>query len=141
MNQTYSFYRPDGTLTGRTVSCPPEMLAGMTPAGLTSIEGAHDHLCKRVDVATGEVVDYQPPQPSPHHEWDGRRWNLSSAAQQAKAAEGGALVALAAADQRRIRALSDLALGIAGATARLESIEAECAQHRARLAAARDALK
>jgi hypothetical protein len=38
--------------------------------------GHYDGLCQRVDVQTGEVVDYQPPRPSPNHDWDEqtKRW-------------------------------------------------------------------
>lgn len=142
MRGTWSYYKAEtGLFVGVVYSGPVGSEETNAPEGCVPIAGRHDQLCKRVDVATGAVVDYQPPQPSKHHAWDGRRWRLTAEAQQAQAAEANALVALAAADQRRIRALSDLALKVDGATSRLESIEAECQQHRARLSAARSALK
>lgn len=44
--------------------------------GFAAMEGHHDHLSRKVDPATGEVVDHQPPQPDDRHEWDGtaKRW-------------------------------------------------------------------
>lgn len=53
-----------------------------TPAGHVAVDGHHDALSKRVNVATGEIIDYQPPQPSPDHEWNGttQRWQLSAIA-------------------------------------------------------------
>lgn len=38
--------------------------------------GDYDGMCYRVDLETGDVVDYQPPQPSPNHVWDvgTKRW-------------------------------------------------------------------
>lgn len=47
-----------------------------TPPDHVAIEGHHDHLSKRVDVETREVVDHQPPQPALDHVWDDatKRW-------------------------------------------------------------------
>lgn len=51
-------------------------------AGLAALNGYYDHLSARVDVATGKVVDYQPPQPDTDHEWNPttKRWVLNAAA-------------------------------------------------------------
>ena len=35
-----------------------------TPGGHTAIEGEFDHLAQKIDLQTGQVVDYQPPAPS-----------------------------------------------------------------------------
>ena len=53
-----------------------------TPPDHVAIEGYHDPLSNRVDMTTNTVVDYQPPQPSPEHQWDGttKRWVLCAAA-------------------------------------------------------------
>lgn len=50
------------------------------PEGIGAIEGAYDHLSQRVDIETGEVVDWQPDKPEgdeyTDHEWDAgtKRW-------------------------------------------------------------------
>jgi hypothetical protein len=47
-----------------------------TPPGHGAYVGYVDPLSQRMDVATGQIVDYQPPQPSPRHEWNQitKRW-------------------------------------------------------------------
>lgn len=51
-----------------------------TPSGYVVIDhppdGRYDHESQRVDLSTGKVVGYQPPQPSPDHEWNAetKRW-------------------------------------------------------------------
>jgi hypothetical protein len=77
VKKTWSFYRlSDGTFTGRTLCVPDNAIAMNTPAGLAVKAGIFDHLSQRVDVDSGEVVDYQPPQPNDDHEWNAevRRW-------------------------------------------------------------------
>lgn len=56
--------------------------------GFAAMEGHHDHLSRKVDPATGEVLDHQPPQPSADHEWDGtaKRWVPNAAARDHQAA-------------------------------------------------------
>lgn len=72
MNRDWSFFSPEtgeihpGTYSGSSPDA-------MTPAGFEKIAGIHDCLNKRVDLATGEVVDWQPPKPQgdefTDHEW------------------------------------------------------------------------
>lgn len=78
----WSFYDPEtGVISPHRVTIShPGQLACNTPAGLVAIEGHHDPLSKRV--VDGKVVDWQSPQPSPDHDWDGRRWNLKPEAQE-----------------------------------------------------------
>jgi hypothetical protein len=47
-----------------------------TPAGHGAFVGYVDALSQKMDVATGKLVDYQPRQPSPRHEWNSvtKRW-------------------------------------------------------------------
>ena len=53
-----------GAFTGQEVVANNEhSLRINTPDGCAAIEGQHDHLSKRVDLATGEVVDWIPPAP------------------------------------------------------------------------------
>src|SRR6185436_8258209 len=58
----WQFYDPQtGVLSSRRFSGPAHALAQNTPVGMAAVEGFHDHLSQRVDVATGEVVAYQRP--------------------------------------------------------------------------------
>ena len=65
---------------GRIVTSSVAALAANTPPGYAAIAGAFDHLAQRVDPATGQVVDYQPPAPADDElrtwAWDDatRRW-------------------------------------------------------------------
>lgn len=75
--RTYSIYEiAGGMFTGKTLTCMQEHAKTNVPNGFNIIEGRYDHLSQRVDVNTGKVVDYQPPQPSPNHKWDAitKRW-------------------------------------------------------------------
>lgn len=53
-------------------------VAANTPPGHAAMAGAHDRRRRRVDVATGAVVDYQPPAPEPDGlrtwTWDAVAW-------------------------------------------------------------------
>jgi hypothetical protein len=81
MIKTWSFCdSATGALLGRTFSGSESALAANTPEGAMAVEGVHDHMSCRVDTATGEVVDYVPPQPAADDKrtwaWDTgtRRW-------------------------------------------------------------------
>ena len=74
-----SIYRiATGLFTGRTYSGDDRHLT--LGADEAWIDGLHDHLSRRVDLTTGQVVDYQPPAPpDTEHEtfaWDAsiKRW-------------------------------------------------------------------
>lgn len=81
-----SLYDPNtGQFIGETRSGPRlQHLLANVPKGLSAIEGAIDHLSYRVDIKTGAVVDWQPPQPDADHEWNDqrRRWIKSAEVQQ-----------------------------------------------------------
>jgi hypothetical protein len=52
-----------------------------TPAGHGAYVGKYvDYLSKKVDVQTGLLVEYQPPQPSRKHTWnpDAKRWQIKN---------------------------------------------------------------
>lgn len=113
--KTWSFYDPStGRFVKRTWSGPLTDLDANTPSGCAVIDGKYDDLSQRVDLKTGEVVDYQPPQPSSEHEWqenvaNGRpRWVLNAEAIDAKIKDAAARDALKALDEKRVRALSEL---------------------------------
>lgn len=74
---TYSLYDLDtGLFTGVTIMSSPDVLRLNVPDGCGCLLGAYDQLSQRVVIETGEVIDYQPPQPSPQHQWDveTKRW-------------------------------------------------------------------
>jgi hypothetical protein len=74
---TWSKYRlADGMFTGVTVSCRGDYLDANVEPECGCVIGEYDALSQRVDLITGLVIDYQPPQPSPDHAWDAesRRW-------------------------------------------------------------------
>ena len=104
-----------------------------TPAGATAIAGQYDRLSQRVDVATGEVIDYQPPAPSADHEWresvnDGRpRWVKTAEVVQRERADRIARARIAELEAAQPRAIREHALGDESATARLQAIDQEIA--------------
>jgi hypothetical protein len=62
--------------TGGHIMCRSEFLDDNVPDGYSCLLGDFDHLCQKVDIATHEVIDYQPPKPSENHDWDSgaKRW-------------------------------------------------------------------
>lgn len=109
-----------------------EMLEANTPAGHFAVEGHYDHLSQRADIATGEVVDYQPPRPSVDHEWNDttKRWEMSAASQAKIDARSAALAGITALEAQGIRAMREAQLGVAGSQERLAGIDAQIAQLR-----------
>ena len=61
----YSLYDlQTGQFTGRQFTAPrPSDVQANTPTGCGVVSGAHDRRSCRVDLATGQVVAYQPPAP------------------------------------------------------------------------------
>lgn len=76
-----SFYHKDtGMLNSMHFSTSdPRLIVLNCPADHLWVDGHHDALSKRVDVATKQVIDYQPPRESIEHIWDDnkKRWVLS----------------------------------------------------------------
>ena len=58
-----------------------QFIAENTPAGHGAYVGYVDALSQKMDLATGHIVDYKPPQPSPRHEWNPvtKRWQKQAA--------------------------------------------------------------
>ena len=87
---TFHFYRlDDGTFIGRTLTLTTDtdaqaFVALNTPPGCAALrhDGPLNAEASRVDLETRAVVEYQPPEPSPDHEWNAqaRRWALKAAA-------------------------------------------------------------
>lgn len=137
-----SFYdKTTGLFTGRTLRCSGhsvETLGASAQEGEGFVEGLHDHVSSKVDLQTGKVIDYQPPQPSADHEWDAtaKRWKLTAAAEQREIRRQNALRQIAALEAAQARPHRELTLDPANIQARqrLEAIEKEIASLRAQLA-------
>lgn len=130
------FHRETGLLNGQLlIASDDEAVALNTPADHIAIDGHHDSLTQRVDLATAQVVDYQPPQPSPDHEWnvESKRWVLGAATAARQAARSSALLAIGQLEAKGIRAMRELALNTLGAADRLKSIDDQISALRADL--------
>ncbi|HEY3679029.1 MAG TPA: hypothetical protein VGL45_09935 [Bradyrhizobium sp.] len=92
-------------------------LALNTPPGHGVIDGHHDHLNKRVDITTGELVDYQRPAEE-------------IAAQATIDRRSLALAQIAQLEASQHRASRELSLGRPGAFERLQAIDADIAKLR-----------
>ena len=72
-----------GLFTGDQLAGDSEFIGINTPAGFASFPGQHNHKQVRLDLSSGEVVDYQPPSPGDDSAktwaWDAstRRWMSS----------------------------------------------------------------
>lgn len=99
--------------------------AANAPPGHAWIVGVFDPLSQRVDVNTGEVVDYVPPVPSPEHEWNAttKRWQLNQAAAAKLAASSMARMRIGELEASQHRALREAALGDTQALTRLKVID------------------
>lgn len=73
----FSYYRKD---TGEILPFSDKGAPAAVSDEIGAIEGTYDHLSQRVDLETGDVVDWQPPRPVgdeyTDHEWDTgtKRW-------------------------------------------------------------------
>lgn len=138
MMRHWSFYREDdGAFTGESfASTIPDHHLAQLPAGCAAKEGAFDHLSQRVDLTdtAHPVIDWQPPQPSPDHEWnpEQRRWRLKPAAEEKAARRARARDRIRQLEQEELRVARVLLLEIAGqasfeseAHARLRELDRE----------------
>lgn len=126
--------------TGRIVSHftgPQSQLAANLPAGHAAKDGRFDPLCQRVNTESGEIEDYQPPQPDADHEWhaESKRWVLSEAASARRMRIQHARARITQLENSQHRAIRETALGDPDAAARLKAIDQEIAQLRADLSA------
>lgn len=53
-----------GIFSGQIICACLDVISVNIPDGYSYVDGAHDHRRRRVDVATGNVVPYQPPAPA-----------------------------------------------------------------------------
>ena len=66
-----------GLFTGVVIVGNAQAVDQNTPDGCGVVDGQRDHLRQRVDLATGQVVDWQPPAP-PADEWQTWDWNADN---------------------------------------------------------------
>lgn len=140
MRKWWSFYdATTGLFTGRRVLCSERLLERNIRPGEAAIEGMFDHLSQRVDVESGEVVDYQPPQPDADHEWiaEARRWRKRPEIAEAERLDRRSRERIAELEIAQLRPLRELAVDPDNAAAkqRLVEIEAEIAELRPSLKA------
>ena len=111
----FSVYRLDsGLFTGLVISghgLDFDHASLYLEDGCALMEGKYDLHCEKVDLESGSVVDYQPPQPSVDHEWTGKRWNLTPEAEKAKLEDNQARKELDALDRKQVRYLGEKLAG------------------------------
>jgi hypothetical protein len=129
MKQASFYDAATGRFDGQQVLASSDAIKAMVPDGFIAIDGHYDPLTQRVDIATGEVVDYQPPAPSADYEWnkDAKRWQLTPAIAAKQAARTSALTLIGQLEAKGIRAMRELALSVPGAQDRLRSIDDQIA--------------
>jgi hypothetical protein len=131
----YCFYHQDTGIFHPVVLTTDDerQISVNTPADHVAIEGSFDPPSKKVDIATGQIVDFVPPQPSPDHEWDEttRRWVLNAAAADRNARRTAALARIAELEHSvQPGLLRAVALGQEGAKEKLAALDAEIAKLR-----------
>jgi hypothetical protein len=135
--KTYSFYDAGtGLFTGKRLHCDDAARAqSQLPSDISLLEGAFDPLSQRVQLTTGAVVDYQPPAPSPDHEWNptAKRWRLRLPGSGGQERRAAILERIRALEANQGRALREATLGDAMAFRRLKEIDSAIAGLRQQL--------
>lgn len=112
MNTCHFFYKlDDGVFDGRTFSSSDhEALKLNTPQGYGSRSDVSDWQSQRVDVATGKLVDWQPPRPDADHFWDPktRRWLINPIVSERRLRESQLLTEIKSIDERLIRPMLEI---------------------------------
>ncbi len=135
----WSFYDPQtGDISPkRLMSSNPQVVRDNTPEGLRAIAGWHDHLSRRVDLETGDVIDWQPPQPDADHEWnpERRRWVKRSDVRARENERARVLAEIAQLEASQTRPLRELLIDPNNVTAhtRLRAIDERIVTLRAQL--------
>lgn len=135
-NQWQFYDSTTGEFVGRTFSGPKETLAENTLPGCEAVpaDAVADPLSQRVDVASGEVVDYIPARPSEDHEWNlaTKRWVLKPEVAARLAAREAAVQEIRRLEtDEQPRPVREILLGIGvGAVDRLLRIERDIRRQR-----------
>jgi hypothetical protein len=116
MRKVYLYDKKTGLFSGRSFeySGPDfdDAVTANTPQGDAWIEGDFDPATKRVDLGTGRIMEYQPPQPDEDYELstDTGRWVKRADVARWERDRMNAFSRLELLDRKRSRALADHAL-------------------------------
>jgi hypothetical protein len=132
----YSIYdAATGAFTGQEVIANNDhTLRINTPEGCAAIEGQHDHLSKRVDLATGEVVNWQPPAP-PDTDLETFEWDATTRPKRPRWVSKPTAKAIKQAKQARVQERMDRLEAKQARPLRELLLDPNDAQARAKLAA------
>ena len=123
-----------GLFTGKRWSIPDsrELNLELVPEGFEAVPGIHDHLSRRRDSETGEVVDWQPPRPSDDHDWDTteRRWKVRQSILERAQRRANAVERIAELERRQHRRVREL---LAASDPTLRQLDEEIATLRAEI--------
>lgn len=125
----FTFYdATSGEWLGIEVSCADFDTAKLNapPGAIAVAMPPHPHAKRWID---GALVEFQPPQPSADHEWDGadKRWRLTAAALERLNRRHFAMQRITELERQQARAIRECLLGEADAIARLAAIDDEIA--------------
>jgi hypothetical protein len=70
MTKWYIYNNETGVFTGVSLDCPADHLNDNVPEGCGCIMGPVDTTSQQVDMTTGQLTTYRPPQPSADYAWD-----------------------------------------------------------------------
>jgi hypothetical protein len=109
-----------------------------TPIGYVAIEGVFDPLSQRMQITTDGFVltEYQPPQPSPDHQWnaDAKRWLVKPDIAARKARRMSVLAQIYALEHGpQPRAIREMLLDKPGALDRLRALDEQISTLRAQI--------
>jgi hypothetical protein len=140
MNNNWFVYRlADGLFTGEVQSAKKIDKVAI-PEGCGRTQDASDWQSQRVDLASGAVINFQPPSPEPSEDFtwnaDTRRWEATQDALTRQATARTAQAEIGALELASLRPLREMMLGVLdtrGAINRLEDIEEKIRELRASL--------
>lgn len=120
MNAYSFFFLDTGRFTGAVRRTNRPIEAIRAPDGQGVRLGEFDHLSQKIELATSEVVDYQPPAPDADHEWIHdddhgnrvRRWRLKPEVAERQARRAAALARIADLERKQERAVREHLLGV-----------------------------
>lgn len=104
-----------------------EIIRANTPAEYAAREGVIDPCSQRVDLKTGEVIDYRPAAPDEHHEWNDqrKRWLLKPDIANVRAIDAATREKIAEIERSQQRAVRELAIDATNEVARAKLIETD----------------
>jgi hypothetical protein len=115
MRRRWHFYDlQTGLFIGRSHGGDERSLALNMPEGVGAMEHVADWQSQRVDLETGELVDWQPPPPSSDHEWieATRRWERKADLVAQEVESGKAAAAIESAERQQARAVREALLDL-----------------------------